>query len=146
MTSTGFFPTTISLTISTLSNPAIIPTDFTWLTSYTSDNFKISENRNTIQFTTFCNFPCKQCENASRSNCLSCYSNLNLTNKIYLHNKQCLAICPSGYIEDFNNKICQACSLPCLTCSASITNCTSCNTTSIYKYLNKTSTGNTCVS
>lgn len=103
--STSTIPTFLSLTLSALTNPATIPTDYTWVTTYTTDNFKMSENKNTVQFTTFCTFPCRQCLSSSRTTCTSCYTT-NLTNRIYLFQQQCLATCPTAYIEDNVNFVC----------------------------------------
>lgn len=88
-------PTFFNITISSLNSPAIIPTDYTKVSSYTSEGYKISEYT-AIQFTTFCTFPCNTCLSIQKSACLSCYT-VSLTNLIYLHNQTCVASCPDGY-------------------------------------------------
>lgn len=59
VTATGVIPLSFTLVLAALNNPATIPADFTWVTSYTADNYKISENKNSIQWSTYCTFPCK---------------------------------------------------------------------------------------
>lgn len=143
--STTSIPLTTNLRFSSLTNPSTIPSDFTWVSTYTSDNYKMSENKNTIKFTTFCTFPCRECQTAARNVCISCYPS-NLTTKIYLYQQQCLSSCPAGYNEDNLDFVCKPCSSPCLECEGSVTYCTFCDTNTSYKYLNKTNSTSTCVS
>lgn len=42
VSSTGIIPTATTLTFSTLTNPSTIPSDYTWVSSFTSDDYKIS--------------------------------------------------------------------------------------------------------
>lgn len=42
ITGTSAIPTTITIVISVLNNPATIPTDYTFVTTTTLDNYKIS--------------------------------------------------------------------------------------------------------
>lgn len=142
--STTSIPSSFNLTVSSLQVPATIPTDYTSITSYTADNFEISANGNII-FTTYCTFPCNTCPSSPRSQCLSCYST-TVTPLIYLFNSTCVSSCPSGYYIDTIYQTCSLCAFPCSSCSNSADNCTACSINSTYKYLNKSSGGNTCVS
>jgi proprotein convertase subtilisin/kexin type 5 len=142
--STSTIPLSFTLTVSSLHTPSTIPTDYTTLTSYTTDSYEISSNAN-ILFTTYCTFPCSTCPASNRSHCLSCYTTV-VTPMVYMFNNTCVSVCPSGYYIDTATETCLPCNTPCLSCLNSPDNCTACNSTSDYKYLNKTSTAATCVS
>jgi hypothetical protein len=74
-----------------------------------------------------CTFPCKTCT-ATKTACLSCFSNVASVTQKYLNGTSCLAACPAGFYSDSNFQ-CQACPSACLTCSDSST-CLTCNTSS----------------
>lgn len=42
VTATSVIPNSFTLTLAALNNPSTIPTDFSWVSSSTSDGFKIS--------------------------------------------------------------------------------------------------------
>ena len=58
------------------------------------------------------------------TNCTACAANLSLYT--FQNNGYCVSDCPSGTLSI--NYVCTNCTYPCLTCLATITNCTSCIT------------------
>lgn len=147
VSSTTTIPASATIVLSPLTNPSTIVTDYTTVFSFTADSYLISESRDTIQFSTFCTFPCRECPSSSRSVCLSCYpASSNLTNRIYLFQSQCVATCPSGYIAENITHTCSPCVLPCYECSGVVNYCTSCVPNSTFVYLNRTDTTSTCLS
>lgn len=90
--------------------------------------------------------PCKTCQAANNSLCLTCYDS-SLSPYQYLLGLKCYQTCPDGYINNLALLICDACSNPCLTCFSSKTNCMTCNQTSLYIYLllNTLTNSSTCV-
>lgn len=85
------------------------------------------------------NGTCRACDDK----CLVClYITTNCTsckNIYFLYGNNCVDACPIGTYEGsqvgINNIICLACVSPCLTCSISATNCTSCSS-SLHLYNN----------
>lgn len=114
VSSTSAIPLSTTIVLSPLTNPSTIVTDYTTVFSFTADSYLIAESRSSIQFSTFCTFPCRECLSSSRNVCLSCYSaSSNLSSRIYLFQSQCVATCPSGYIPENITYTCSACVLPC---------------------------------
>lgn len=73
-----------------------------------------------------CLSPCNYC--LTNTTCLTCLSNF------YFSNQTCLAssLCPNGTYADAANLNCSSCISPCLTCSATPTNCTACIPPKVY--------------
>ena len=96
-----------SIVIKSLATPSSIPTDYSTVTSYDGSGYKISQASSLVKFTTFCSFPCRSCEQANVTACLSCYD-LAVTPKIYLSplTGSCLSTCPSQYFENDLEYIC----------------------------------------
>jgi hypothetical protein len=61
---------------------------------------------------------------------------------LVFYNGSCQSSCPSGGTLAPYNGICTPCIIQCLTCSLSINNCTSCNSSSTYIYF----VNNSCIS
>ncbi len=86
-----------------------------------------------------CQSPCLAC--SSSTTCTTCQ------NGTYYYNSTCYSAssCPAGTVAGKNSTTgidsCLNCSTPCLTCSITTTNCTSCNTTIHPLFLN----ANSCV-
>ncbi len=79
-----------------------------------------------------CDDKCLVCVGTT-TNCTSCKS----IYKLHTGNS-CVDVCPAGTFETtqvgVNNNVCQACMSPCVTCSISGTNCTSCNPATHHLY------------
>lgn len=68
-----------------------------------------------------CPQPCATCD--SNISCLSCIANY------FLHNANCVSVCPDGYYAGLGE--CTVCSNPCLTCTSSAV-CLSCTSLSLF--------------
>jgi hypothetical protein len=136
-----------TLLIGGLVSPNTVPTDATSVSSYDISGFLIDSGPNVIQFTANCTLPCRTCDSAT--SCTSCYTSASISTRIYFYatNSSCLMSCPSsqGLFTDTANFQCLPCSSPCFTCAGSVTNCTSCVSTSIQPYLNISSGNGTCL-
>lgn len=143
---TGSFTTeSMTLTISGLTSPSAAPSDFTVFTTYDSSDYIIDQSTSSIQFALSCTLPCRTCSSDPTS-CLSCY-NSTITSSIYYNNitNKCVTTCDSGYYPDSTLLQCKACNVICGTCVNISTNCSSCNSTSGFPFLNKTTTSGTCL-
>lgn len=93
-------------------------------------------------FSLACDFPCRTCDSVNKSACLSCYTNVLISDKVNFDNvtNTCYSQCPDGKYQDSVTFLCANCDANCATCQGSATFCTSCNQASINKYLNVIST------
>ena len=132
--------------ISGFTSPTFAPSDYTFISSYDSNGFLIDQNTTTIIYAITCRIPCQSCT-SNLTACLSCYTNTNITDNIYLFslNNSCLTACPTGFFASVNLR-CTSCSATCLTCISSSSNCTSCNASSAYPALNITGGSGACLS
>lgn len=136
----------LSFTVSGMVSPKVVPTDFSSLTTYDSGNYIIDQSTSSIIFGVNCTLPCRTCSTTATT-CTSCYNDSAITTKMYFNSgtSNCVDACEAGYFADASQMKCNPCSSICLTCSPVATNCTSCNSTSGYPYLNKTASSGTCL-
>ena len=90
-----------------------------------------------VKFELSCTLPCKSCESANKSACISCYSNGLLVSDRTLfdsNTKSCKSACSLG---QFNNGAgsCMNCLSPCSECAVSENQCTNCISSPIQYYL-----------
>lgn len=72
-----------------------------------------------------CSSLCKTCS-VTYINCTSCHS--NSTNP-YLHNNNCISVCPNGFYADNSSYSCEKCVSPCEFCAnSSVRSCLTCIT------------------
>ena len=70
--------------------------------------------------------------------CSECFDSASCSicqTTLYLLNQKCVPVCPAGTVASSNAQnvaICDTCSPSCLTCSVSVSNCTSCSGTYLY--------------
>lgn len=89
-------------------------------------------------------YVCKPCSTILQycASCLSTSCSLCQTGYIMNHDKTCVAICPSGYINI--SSICVSCSLECKSCTNLQNNCTSCTQGYLF-YKNTSNNINQCL-
>ena len=87
-----------------------------------------------------CDVSCSECT-ALSTNCSTCATGyiILFSNTTY---KSCSNLCPSGTVNDTINNLGCRCDVQCKTCSGTISNCLTCDSSSIYTYFYV----NTCVS
>ncbi len=145
----GLISSQMQFSIGGFTSPSSAPSDYTFLSSYDSSGFRIDQSTNNILYAINCIIPCRSCT-ANTSACLSCYTDLAITNSIYhfAQNNSCLTGCPNGFYSFYANSLysCLACSATCLTCITASSNCTTCNTTSAFPALNLTGSSGVCLS
>ena len=126
----------VTFTISGMLAPLSSNSNYVTLTSY-FNIYKVDENSNNILFTATCPLPCRTCLSTNSSLCLSCYSNSAISPLPYFYSttSTCYSVCPfATYLDSSTNK-CVDCDTQCRTCAGSVTNCTSCNSSSTLSYL-----------
>jgi hypothetical protein len=140
-------PASMVFSISGLTSPKAVPTDYSTLTSYDSNSYIIDQSTDKIIFILNCTMPCRTCSSTT-STCTACYNDSTITTSNYFNSgtSKCVDACETGYFADSSQMKCNQCSSVCLTCQILSTNCTSCNSTSSFPYLNKTGTAGTCLS
>lgn len=83
---TGTFTNSeMSFSVSGITVPATVPTDYSTLITFDSSGFKIDESLNTILFSLSCTLPCRTCDAVAPSSCLSCYAS-PISSFIFLDN------------------------------------------------------------
>lgn len=127
---------TISISIQNIINPIFYNGTYlsNQLQGYSISNYLVnSYNGTLLQWQPKCNLPCRTCTSIL-STCLSCYNNLNITNQIYYDPTKmiCLSACYSNQI--LIGTVCTDCTNNCMQCSLTLSNCTSCNTSTQYAY------------
>jgi proprotein convertase subtilisin/kexin type 5 len=137
----------MTLSISGLTSPKSLPTDFTVFTTYDSSNYIIDQSSTDISFNLSCTLPCKTCPSTDTTNCSSCYSDAIITPSIYFNSltNKCVTTCTNGYYPDAIQLKCLQCNTICSACSGTASNCTSCVTGSGFPYLNISSGSGTCI-
>lgn len=147
ITVTGSFTGgSMSFSILGASSGAIVPTDYTVLTTYDNSGYVIDQSQSDILFTLACQLPCRTCQGLT-TNCTTCYNDSSITtsNYYYASGNACLLTCPTGFYADAVLFTCGSCSVQCHTCSTNSTNCLSCVAGSAAPYLNTTSSGGSCL-
>lgn len=122
------FQTSITLSLSGLTNPNVSLSSQFSLISYDSNNNVIDVSTTNYKYVAPCTIPCRSCT-TTLSQCLSCYTasavQSTVSNRKYLSLSQCEISCNSTAYAD-TDMICRACSVNCSACSLQPDNCTSC--------------------
>ena len=107
----------MSFSVSGVTVPNTVPSDYSSLVSFDSAGYKIDESNSNILFTLTCNLPCRTCGTGQPNSCDSCYAN-PISTFIYYDNvlKTCNEQCVDGKYENTATSQCSLCDGNCETC------------------------------
>lgn len=129
-------PGPIDFTIYSVTNGSVSETRNVEISTRNISGGLIEEGFSSITFT--CEDPCLACQGTALT-CTSCKSDSCCP---YFWSNQCNSTCQIGKVDIDGSKVCVSCSNKCLTCLASIDNCTSCLEGGTYPFI----MDSTCVS